>query len=81
MQVFEEMFAGLPQPVIGKKVAYTPIPKGTLSKLRAVGGLTPPVQASLSFSNMFTSPLIDGAETAHGMWVRQLTLLNPIGGR
>ena len=34
-----------------------------------------------SSSNMFTSPLIDGAETAHGMWVRQLTLLNPVGGR
>jgi hypothetical protein len=30
---------------------------------------------------MFTSPLSDGAETAHGMWVRQLTLLNPAGGR
>jgi serine/threonine protein kinase len=81
MQAFEEIFAMLPRPVIGRKILSVPIPKGTLSKLRAVGGLTTPVQASLSFSNMFTSPLIDGAETAHGMWVRQLTLLNPIGGR
>jgi hypothetical protein len=82
MQAFEEIFATLPRPVIGRKVLSVPIPKGTLSKLRAVGGLTaPPAQPSVSFSNMFTSPLIDGAETAHGMWVRQLTLLNPVGGR
>jgi serine/threonine-protein kinase len=81
MQAFEEIFATLPRPVIGRKILSVPIPKGTLSKLRAVGGLTAPVQTSLSFSNMFTSPLSDGAETAHGMWVRQLTLLNPAGGR
>ena len=81
MQAFEEIFATLPRPVIGRKILSVPIPKGTLSKLRAVGGLTAPVQASLSFSNMFTSPLSDGAEMAHGMWVRQLTLLNPVGGR
>jgi hypothetical protein len=82
MQAFEEIFAKLPQPVVGRKISYVPIPKGTLSKLRAVGGLTaPPVQASANFSTLFTSPLIDGAETAHGMWVRQLTLLNPAGGK
>jgi serine/threonine-protein kinase len=82
MQEFEEIFATLPQPVVGRKISYAPIPKETLSKLRAVGGLTAPqVQASANFSSLFTLPLIDGAETAHGMWVRQLTLLNPVGGR
>jgi serine/threonine protein kinase len=78
MQAFEEVFAKLPRPEIGKPILSAPIPKGTLSKLRAVGGLTaPPPQTSLSFSTMFTAPLIERAETAHGMWVRQLTLLNP----
>ncbi len=82
MQAFEEIFATLPRPVIGRKILSVPIPKGTLSKLRAVGGLTaPPAQAGVSFANMFTSPLGESAETAHGMWVRQLTLLNPVGGR
>jgi hypothetical protein len=82
MKAFEDIFATLPRPEIGKPIRSAPIPKETLSKLRAVGGLTaPPVQASVNFSNMFTSPLIDAAETAHGMWVRQLTLLNPASGR
>ena len=82
MPAFEEIFATLPQPVVGRKIEYAPVPKGMLSKLRGVGGLTAqPAQASASLSSLFTSPLIDGAETAHGMWVRQLTLLNPAGAR
>ena len=55
----------------------------TLLKLRGVGGLTaaPGSQSSARLANVFTSPLGDGEETAHGLWVRQLTVDNPLAGR
>lgn len=79
LAALEEVFAALPRPELGKRVTAVRIPKGALSKLRGVGGLTAaPAVKSASLSKLFTSPLGDGAETAHGMWVRQLTVENPV---
>jgi hypothetical protein len=52
---------------------------GTLSKLRGVGGLSAhtPERKGVLLSDIFTSPAGDGEETAHGLWVRQLTVDNP----
>ena len=82
LSALEDVFAELPRPAVGKPVAGVRIPKGALSKLRSVGGLTAaPAGKSVSLSKLFTSPLGAGAETAHGMWVRQLTLENPVPAR
>ena len=84
LQAFEEMFATLPRPVFGKPVVTTAkIPNGTLSKLRGVGGLSAhtPERKGVLLSDIFTSPAGDGEETAHGLWVRQLTVDNPLAGR
>jgi eukaryotic-like serine/threonine-protein kinase len=84
LEAFEEMFATLPRPEFGKPVTTSAkIPNGTLSKLRGVGGLTAPSPASkrVRLSNVFTSPAGDGEQTAHGLWVRQLTVDNPPAGR
>jgi serine/threonine protein kinase len=81
---FENLFASLPRPVLGKPVSRAePIPTGTISKLRSVGGLTtaPAAKTSANLVNVFKTPLGDGPETTNGLWVRQLTLDNPAGKR
>jgi tRNA A-37 threonylcarbamoyl transferase component Bud32 len=76
---FEEMFASLPRPEFGKAVQSRRLPGQAIGKLRGVGGLgtTPAPQASARLATVFTMPLTDHEETAHGLWVRQLTLENP----
>jgi hypothetical protein len=83
LQAFEELFAALPRPAFGKPVANARIPNQMLLKLRGVGGLSAAegMPSSARLANVFTSPLGDGEETAHGLWVRQLTVDNPLGGR
>ena len=83
LQAFEETFTALPRPAFGKRVVGARISSQTLLKLRGVGGLTaaPGTQSSAGLANVFTSPLGDGEETAHGLWVRQLTVDNPLGAR
>jgi hypothetical protein len=83
LPAFEEIFAALPRPAFGKSVESARIPSRMLLKLRGVGGLTaaPGSPSSARLANVFTSPLGDGEEIAHGLWVRQLTVGKPIGGR
>ena len=83
LSAFEEMFAALPQPAFGQPVVSAKISNQALLKLRGVGGLTatPGAQSSARLANVFTSSLGDGEETANGLWVRQLTVDNPVGAR
>ena len=79
LQAFEELFAALPRPAFGRPVTNAKLSDGILGKLRGVGGLTaaPAAPSSARLANVFTSPLDDREETAHGLWVRQLTVENP----
>jgi len=79
--VFEEMFAALPHPEVGRTVQPMPLPDEAVSRLRGVGGLTakPPQgnTARLAPLLLFSTPLGENEETVRGLWVRQLTLENP----
>jgi len=80
LQAFEELFAGLPQPTTGTPVVTSKLPESALKRLRGVGGLTtaPAGQGGAGLAGIFTLPLGSAEETAHGLWVRQLTVENPI---
>jgi len=82
LQAFEEIFAALPRPVLGRQVDSAKLPPQTTSRLRSVGGLAaaPAGPSGTRLATVFTTPLGDAEETAHGLWVRQLTVENP-GGR
>jgi hypothetical protein len=79
LQAFEEIFAALPRPVLGRRVESAKLPPQTTSRLRSVGGLAvaPASSSSARLATVFTTPLGDEEETAHGLWVRQLTVENP----
>jgi hypothetical protein len=79
VQALEELFATLPRPSADQPMSEARIPDATIVKLRSVGGLavTEPTSSRPRFANLFTAPLADGEETAHGLWVRQLTVDNP----
>jgi hypothetical protein len=77
---FEDAFARLPSPKEGERVTSAPLPATALERLRSVGGLTPATitpSTGPRFSQMFTTPLSSQHETAHGLWIRRLTLDNP----
>ena len=80
LQAFEEVFAALPRPSFDRPAISARLSNETVSKLRGVGGLgaEPVQQTSLGLATIFTSPLTDGEETASGLWVRQLTVENPV---
>jgi serine/threonine protein kinase len=79
LQILDEMFASLPRPAAGVPVQAAKLPPGVVSTLRGVGGLTssaaPNVEGTLS--SRFAQTLGESEETAHGLWVRQLTVENP----
>jgi serine/threonine-protein kinase len=79
----EDVFAALPRPELGR--AHTPprLPEEVIRRLRGVGGLTakPPQGTSAKLAPVFSTPLSDTEETARGLWVRQLTVDNPVKGR
>ena len=79
LQAFEEIFATLPRPVLGRRVESAKLPSQTTSRLRSVGGLAaaPASASSARLATVFTTPLGDKEETARGLWVRQLTVENP----
>ena len=79
LQAFEEIFAALPRPVLGRRVESAKLPPQTTSRLRSAGGLAaaPASSSSARLATVFTTPLGDEEETAHGLWVRQLTVENP----
>jgi len=76
---FERMFAGLPRPTLGAPIVSSPLSSELVGALRGVGGLTkaPPTRTDAPLSQDFAEPLTDAAETAKGVWIRQLTLENP----
>ena len=79
---FEEAFAKLATPGAGRAPRdAAPLPSATAERLRGVGGLVPaipPGKAGARFSSLFTTPLSGTRETANGLWVRQLTVENPV---
>jgi eukaryotic-like serine/threonine-protein kinase len=77
---FEKLFASLPAPTEDAPEGVR-LPKRAIEQLRAIGGLTAekaPAEAS-AIRNMpgFSTPLPAGAETASGLWVRQVAFENP----
>ncbi len=77
---FARMFAELPRPTMDAPVLAQPLTTDLVGALRGVGGLaTAPAKPGASvLTNDMTIPLPDGEETARGVWVRQLTLENPV---
>jgi serine/threonine protein kinase len=83
----QRILSSLPRPEIGKPILSARISREALGTLRSVGGLAPSNGPSSStnpadrrgglLTQTFTTPLSDTEETAHGLWVRQLTLENP----
>jgi hypothetical protein len=79
LPAFERIFSMLPPPAEQPIVAVRMSPDA-VGELRGVGGLTPAVRADArvaSLSGQFTTPLRTTAETASGLWVRQVTFENP----
>lgn len=78
---FEQMFAALPRPTPDKPVLSARLSREAVSVLRGVGGLasTPAQSDQLRFTPEFAMPLSAGEETARGVWIRQITLENPVG--
>ena len=83
LSTFEQMFAALPRPEIGRPVqSAAALTRDAVGMLRSVGGLaSQPAPGSSTvtgpLSAQFQTPLGDAEETARGVWVRQLTLDNP----
>jgi hypothetical protein len=79
LQAFEDIFAALPRPVFGRAIENPKLPPSAVGRLRGVGGLAAPQGSAPSahLAPVFTTPLGDREETAHGLWVRQLTVENP----
>jgi hypothetical protein len=78
MGVIDEQLRSLPAPVAGRTVTATRLPESALTRLRGLGGLTAPAGPSKAhYLFEGAGPLGANADTAHGLWVRQLTLENP----
>jgi serine/threonine-protein kinase len=77
---FERMFASLRRPSLGAPILAAPLTGDLVGALRGVGGLTkaPAAAANPTLSGQFTTALPEKGETAKGVWVRQLTLENPV---
>ena len=83
MPALEEVFAALPRPEVGRRPPPPRLPDEAVLRLRGVGGLTakPPEGKGAKLAPVFSTPLRDTEETASGLWVRQLTIDNPVKGR
>jgi serine/threonine-protein kinase len=87
LDAFEDLFASLPRPTFGQPVTSGAISPQIATKLRSVGGLVqtavgglaqqPGQTSAAPLASIFSSPLGDREETAHGLWIRQLTVENP----
>jgi serine/threonine-protein kinase len=81
---FEQtIFASLPRPQSGKPVLNARLTEGAKNILRSVGGLVVSPEAKAQgagpVSRLFPAePLGDTQETAHGLWIRELTVENPV---
>ena len=81
LTTLEKTFATLPHPEVGKPVLNAKLSHEAVGVLRGVGGLTSTAKASgtgARLAEQYQTPLSETAETATGLWVRQLTLDNPV---
>jgi tRNA A-37 threonylcarbamoyl transferase component Bud32 len=82
VSVFEQMFAKLPHPEAGRPIQSAALSRASVGMLRSVGGLAPAADSdrpgSGPLTEQFSTPLGDTEETARGVWIRQLTLDNPV---
>jgi len=78
LPAFDRMFASLPRPQVNAPVLASPLPSEAVGVLRGVGGLgvSPGARAG-TLAEQFTTTLSQTAESANGLWVRQITLDNP----
>ena len=77
---FERMFAALPRPTAGRPVSRR-LSSAQLRVLRGVGGLSSAPARSdqpLRLAEDFATPLTGSEEAVRGVWVRQITLANPV---
>jgi len=77
LPAFDRMFASLPRPQVDAPVLASPLPADAVGVLRGVGGLSAPRASASRLTDQFATPLPQTAETADGVWVRQITLENP----
>ena len=78
LPTFDRLFASLPRPQLNAPVLASPLSAAAVGVLRGVGGLTASPRADAGkLTEQFTTPLPTTAESANGVWVRQLTLENP----
>jgi eukaryotic-like serine/threonine-protein kinase len=79
LPAFDRMFASLAHPQLNAPVLASPLSADAVGLLRGVGGLTSAPRASDTgkLAEQFTMPLPQSAESANGLWVRQITLENP----
>jgi len=77
---FDELFATLPQPVLGRPTYNARLSREAVGVLRSVGGLTPSplkVDRQLRMMPEFSTPLTEGEESGSGVWIRHATFVNP----
>jgi len=77
----EQAFAQLSAPREGMPTGGAELSPAAAQRLRGVGGLTsaPPTPSKgAGLARLFTSPLTEAREQTRGLWVRQLTLQNPV---
>ncbi|HEY3158727.1 MAG TPA: serine/threonine-protein kinase [Vicinamibacterales bacterium] len=78
LPAFDRMFASLPRPQLNAPVLASPLSPDAVGVLRGVGGLSAsPRSSSGRLAEKFTTTLPQTAESADGLWVRQITLENP----
>jgi len=77
LPAFDRMFASLPRPQLNAPILASPLPADVVGVLRSVGGLSAPRARANRLTEQFATPLPQTAETADGVWVRQITLENP----
>ena len=78
LPAFDRMFASLPRPQLNAPVLASPLSPDAVGVLRGVGGLSASPRASSGrLAEQFTTTLLQAAESADGLWVRQITLENP----
>jgi eukaryotic-like serine/threonine-protein kinase len=78
---FDQLFASLSRPVRDKPVQSVSLSREAVGVLRGVGGIAAtPAQpgAPVGLARDFGTPLVEGEETVRGVWIRQVTLENPV---
>jgi hypothetical protein len=81
LAAFERLFESLPTPTLNAPVTNAPLSLDSVGALRGVGGLAsqpPDTNAPARLVDQFTVPLPGGEEVANGVWIRKITLENPL---